>query len=329
MNERIHDRGVVLVSVLWIIMILSVAALSLATAARTAVSATGNDFDSERAFFMARGAAETVLYAMERGGDLFGGSRVRQDGGEFVFELETGEVRVRLETGSGWIDINQASPNLLASMFDSLDVASASRDRLVDSILDWRDADDIPNFYGSEVSDYTQIEGRRLPANGPFASVDELLWVNGMTEELFHGRIVEDSNGGYRRIPGVQELATVGSGFGTVNPNEASVDVLAALPGLDRELAREVVRLRDEEAFSNSRDLFERIPMLENSEALDFMNFGGGVGSAAIVARAEIQPSGVSRTMRLRYEERLEMFSQSPLLFRQVREMLSDGWRYE
>ena len=91
-------------------MILSVAALSLATAARTAVSATGNGFDSERAFFMARGAAETVLYAMERGGDLFGGSRVRQDGGEFVFELETGEVRVRLETGSGWIDINQGLP---------------------------------------------------------------------------------------------------------------------------------------------------------------------------------------------------------------------------
>ena len=325
-----NDRGVILISVLWIVLILSVTSLLLATAARTQVSATGNDFDSERAFFMARGAAEVMFYRMIEDGNLFNDSRVEQEGGEFIFSLETGEVRVRLETGRGRIDINRSSEELLASLFDSLGVERGERNRLVDSILDWRDADDIPNLYGAEISDYDQVNGQRLPANGSFDSVDELLFVNGMTPDLFYGQLVEDLDGGYRRIPGVQDLVTVNSDTGAVNPNEASVDVLAALPGLVLEDAQGIVRIRDEEAFSGSQDLIERVPLLNGSDALEFMTFGVS-GNTSIVARAEVHPSGISRTVRmiLRREDRLQILSLTPLMYRRVQDTLFDGWRYE
>ena len=55
MNRNLASRGVILVSVLWIVMILSVTSLSLATAVRTQLSATGNTFDAQRAFFMGSG----------------------------------------------------------------------------------------------------------------------------------------------------------------------------------------------------------------------------------------------------------------------------------
>ena len=330
MIRQANDRGVILVSVLWIVLILSVTALSLATATRTQMSATGNNFDSERAFFMARGAAEVMFYQMDQDLDLFDGSPVLIDEGEFVFPLESGEVRVSLQTGRDRIDINRSSDELLASMFDSLDVEPDTRRRLVDSILDWRDGDDIPNVYGAEISDYDQIGGRRLPANGPFGSVDELIFVNGMTEELLYGRLVDDLDGGYRRIPGIRDLVTVRSDVGAVNPNEASVDVLSALPGIDRVLAQFVARVRTEEAFAGSQDLVERVPALNNSDALNYLVFDGG-DATAIVARARIEPSGVSRSVRmvLRREERLQFLSLSPLLFRRIQDIELDHWEYE
>jgi type II secretory pathway component PulK len=325
-----NDRGVILLSVLWIVLILSVASLSLATATRTQVMATGNSFDSERAYFMARGAAEVMFYEMNQDLDLFDGSPVFVDEGEFVFPLESGEVRVSLQSGRNRIDINRASDELLASMFDSLDVEPDTRSRLVDSILDWRDGDDVPNVYGAEIFDYDQIDGRRLPANGPFGSVDELIFVNGMTEELLYGRLVEDLEGGYRRIPGIRDLVTVRSDTGAVNPNEASVDVLAALPGMDRALAQFVDTVRTEEPFADSQDLVERVLALNNSDALGFLVFDGGAATA-IVARARIEPSGVSRAVRmvLRREERLRFLSVTPLFFRRIQDIELDHWEYE
>ena len=164
MNRNLASRGVILVSVLWIVMILSVASLSLATAVRTQLSATGNTFDAQRAFFMAQGAAEVMFHQMVQNQNLFADSRIEQEGTVFVFPMETGEVRAHFETGRSHININLASAALLAStgrshininlasaallasMMDSLGVDRASRNQLVDSILDWRDADDIPNL---------------------------------------------------------------------------------------------------------------------------------------------------------------------------------------
>ena len=330
MSRNTNNRGVILVSVLWIILILSVTSLSLATAARTQVSATGNNFDSERAFFMARGAAEVMFYRITEDLDLFDGSLVEQDGAEFVFPMTTGEVRVRLETGRNRININQASDELLASMFDSLEVEADMRSRLVDSILDWRDGDDVPNVYGAELPDYDQIQGRRLPSNGPFIRVDELLFVRGMTDEVFYGRLLANSEGDYRRIPGVQDLVTVRSDVGAVNPNEAPVNVWAALPGIDRTLAEYAVGLRDEMPFADAQNLVERVPSLNNSDALNYLAFDGGEATA-IVAEARIEPSGASRTVRivLRRSERLQFISLSPLFFRRVQDIELDHWEYE
>ncbi len=330
MRRDVDHRGVILLSVLWIVLILSVTSLSLATAARTQMFATGNNFDSERAFFMARGAAETMFYRMEQDGDVLSGSPVERDGNEFVFPLETGEVRVHFETGRSRIDINGASDELLVSTFDSLDVETETRNRLVDSILDWRDGDDVPNVYGAEIFDYDQVEGRRLPANRSFGSVDELLLVNGMTTELFFGRLVKAAGGGYRRIPGVQDLITVRSGIGAVNPNEASVEVLTALPQVGRELAEQIVELRNEEWFEGVPDLIARIPFMNGSDALAFMNLDGGVATA-IVARAEVRPSGVSRTVRivLRQETRVEVVSLSPARYSVLPYTVLDRWQYE
>ena len=251
-----NNRGVILLSVLWVVLVLSVISLSLAAAVRTEMSSSRGGFDSERAFFMARGAAEVMFQDLMMGGDLFAGSPVELVNGEYVFPFDTGEVRVRLESGRGRIDINQASDMVLASMFDSLGVDQDTRNRLVDSILDWRDGDDIPHLYGAEIADYDAVDGRRLPANGVFRFVDDILFVKGMTPEFFYGRLVLDTtSGGFRRVPGVRELVTTESGTAQVNPNETSADVLKALPGIEAILARAIVEARGDRFFDDLADL--------------------------------------------------------------------------
>ena len=326
-----NDRGVILLSVLWVVLILSVISLSLAAAVRTEANSSQDSFDSERAFFMARGAAEVMFQNLLTANDLFDDSPVEVSDGEYRFPFETGEVRVRLESGRGRIDLNEAPDVLLASLFDSLGLDEDVRNRLVDSILDWRDVDDIPHLYGAEIQDYDSAGPRRLPANGAFQSVDELLFVKGLTPELFYGTLLPDSaSGGYRRIPGVRELVTTESRSAAVNPNEASAEVLAALPGVDQRLARSVVEERNEGLFLDQTDLLERVRELAESDALDYIAFGGD-RPLTIVARARIFPSDVSRTVRLvlRREERTEILSLNPLLYRWVQDLKLDRWQYE
>ena len=326
-----NNRGVILLSVLWVVLILSVISLSLAAAVRTEMSLSRDGFDAERAFFMARGAAEVMYEDLMTDQDLLAGSPVELVNGEYVFPFDTGEVRVRLESGRGRIDINQASDMILASMFDSLGVDQDTRNRLVDSILDWRDGDDIPHLYGAEIGDYDAVDGRRLPANDIFRFVDDLLFVRGMTPELFYGRLVlEESTRGFRRVPGVRELVTTESGTAQVNPNEASVAVLRALPGIHPILADTVVEAREDGFFDDLADLVERVPILSESDVLSYFTFERD-GPVTIVSRGQAIPSGVSRTVRLvlRREERLQILSLNPLFYHRLQELKLGRWQYE
>lgn len=60
-------------------------------------------------------------------------------------------------------------------------------EQMADSILDWIDSDDEVREYGGESTDYSVV----LPRNGAIDSLEELLFVNGMTPELLYG---EDAN---------------------------------------------------------------------------------------------------------------------------------------
>ncbi len=73
--------------------------------------------------------------------------------------------------------------------------ASTARDALMqlpemtepiaDAILDWIDSDDIARDFGAEASAYSAFGYE--PRNGPISSLDELLLVQGVTNELLYG----------------------------------------------------------------------------------------------------------------------------------------------
>ncbi len=326
-----NDRGMALITVLWIVLILSFISLSLAGATRIEVTSMQDSFDSDRAFFMAKSAAEVVFQNIQNLSAL-DDAPVRREAGTTIFSFDSGEARVHFESNNGLIDINEVSDKVLASMLDSLGLSELVRNELVDSILDWRDVDDVPRLYGAEMDDYGQVasSSRRRPRNAGFESIDEVLLVKNMTPDIFYGQIQGGAGSqAYGRRPGLRELITLGSGSSQVDVNHASLEVLAALPGMNRTSAAAMLSERERKPFESMPDLVARIPQLENSETMEYMTTEPGP-STRVVSVASVQPSGASRTVRLDFvrERKKQILSTVPLYYKEIEVIQFGRWRY-
>jgi general secretion pathway protein K len=326
-----NDRGMVLITVLWVVLVIAFLSFSLAAAARIEFNATRDSFDSDRAFFMAKTAAEAVFREVQNPGTLNGSPVTRQDNA-WVFPFESGEARVRYESNAHLIDVNAASDELLGSTFASLGLDQTLRNQLVDCIIDWRDEDDFPSLNGAEIIDYGQVivVDQRLPRNGPFQSLDELLLVKYMTPEIFYGRVEFDAAvGQYRRVPGLRELITLRSGIARVNVNNASRDVLAALPDMSPESLERIITERANKQFESMDDVFLRVPELANTPASEYLTTELG-NPSGLVSFASITSSGATRTVHLDFtrERKKQIILYTPLLYKDVEVFNFAGWRF-
>ena len=327
-----RDKGGVLVGVLWVVLILSVLALSLAASVRVEAAASQQSFDSEKAFFMAKGAAEIAYNSFAKQLPIPDDSPIKEIDGYYVFPFESGEARVRMDSEDGLIDINSASEEVLASLFDSVGLDRETRNRLVDSTLDWIDADDIPHLYGAEVGDYLNAPDTRIrPANDRFDNLDDLLLVKNMTPQIMSGVVVFNPvTRQYRRIPGIRELITTHRQSGQVNVNHASFDVLRALPGMTEPIAAKILVERARKRFESAQDLTSRVYELDRNKALEYLGYENGK-AIQFVSIATVRPSGVSRTVRLmlKREEKLQILSYNPFIYKRVEEVKVDRWRFQ
>src|SRR5215510_14128768 len=103
-RKRLSQRGMVLMTVLWILLIISFISFALAAAVRVELSAAANSFDSERASYLAKSAAETVLLKLSDP-KKFPESPMREESGSYIFQFGSGEVLVRPEMDGGRIDL--------------------------------------------------------------------------------------------------------------------------------------------------------------------------------------------------------------------------------
>jgi type II secretory pathway component PulK len=135
--------------------------------------------------------------------------------------------------------------------------------------------------------------------------------------------------GEYRRIPAVREMVTVQSGKYDVNPNDASSVVLAALPRMSADTAERIVAERNKKRFADSEDFLRRVPEMNRAEALQYLNFEDQVPTV-LVSTATLSSTGTSRTIRLvlRQEQKVQILSLNPLLYRWVPEVRFDRWRF-
>jgi type II secretory pathway component PulK len=140
------------------------------------------------------------------------------------------------DTGAA-LNANEADEQMLRQFLgQGLRIDYALADELTQSILDWRDEDELPRINGAEREQYIEFGAAVLPANRPFANLNELRHVLGMTSELF------DQMRPY--------LTLVSSG--RINVNAAPEPVLLALPGFTPVAAASLMRMRQAGQFPRS-----------------------------------------------------------------------------
>ena len=137
---------------------------------------------------------------------------------------------------AGKININRVNEASLRCIFTKLGIEEPRRSVLADSILDWRDDDDLHRLNGAEKDYYRSLSPSYPAKNGPFDAVEELLWVRGVTPEIFYG---EEKKAGFK------EIFTVDSPIDRVNLRTLSPEVCLAVSGLSLDRCREFKKLSD------------------------------------------------------------------------------------
>jgi type II secretory pathway component PulK len=149
------------------------------------------------------------------------------------------------DTGAA-LNPNEADENMLRQFLaQGLGLDYALSDELAQAMLDWRDEDDLPRINGGEREQYINAGAAVLPANRPFARIDELRFVLGMTPDLFEL---------------MQPYLTMVSS-GRINVNAAPEPVLLALPGFTKVAAAAMLQLRQAGRFPrNVQELRALLP---------------------------------------------------------------------
>lgn len=126
---------------------------------------------------------------------------------------------VELRDASSKLPLNDATEDEFARLFRALGANSRTAVIAAQSILDWRDSDDLHRPYGAEWENHYRYQPLQvMPTNGPFTSLGELERVRGL-ESLYRAA--------------AEHLSIIGDS--RVNLNTAPEPVLRALPGLSDE----------------------------------------------------------------------------------------------
>jgi len=246
------ERGSVLILVAWVLCLLAVYAVSLGMMARNQLLFSQRlvlDADLRRVAASGLNRARALLARpevasvegkegalqiwMERE-DLF----KAVDVGASVFSLGylsydgvcgTPRFFYGLADEEGKVDLNTASPDVLARLFESVlcDTGPIEAQELADAVVDWRDEDSAEQPKGAEDGFYGGLPDPYDCKDAPFESPDELLLVRGFNATI------------YKNIKGYVTVV----GAGQVNINTAPAVVLGVL-GLDVGLVSKIVGYR-------------------------------------------------------------------------------------
>lgn len=163
------------------------------------------------------------------------------------YPISIGDIAcdVYIDDESGKFNVNTVSDdnkNLFVEFLISKDVKREVTRIITDSVIDWKDKDDLHHPDGAEDSYYESLPDPYKTKDAPFDSVEELRLVKGVTSFIYD----EISN----------DVTVFGSG--KINLNFAGKDVLMAIPGVDSAIAGELLAFIDENgSFRDEEQLRE------------------------------------------------------------------------
>ena len=264
------ERGVILIALLWILVALSVIALSFSRESFVEVAAARNAQAMEDSYFIARaGIAEATYRLVQK--RFF--PAVRQvelgdtpdplDLGNVTGRLGAGVYRIDIQDESGKINLNMVTEEQIRALAEACGIPRGDADIIADSIMDWRDADTAHRLNGAEDEYYGTLNPPYKAKNRSFDTVEELLLVRGIRTDYFYGYPERDADGSVRYKYGLSRYFTVysPSSRNQINVNYAPLPVLRSVPGMTSEAAEMIYNRRLTKPFQNIQELTRDLPV--------------------------------------------------------------------
>lgn len=187
MGTNGNKKGLVLVTVLWVVIVLIVLAAMLGRKGLLDTKVCLARTEALRCKWACRAGIEKAIGILNEDTresdhllDLW--SDNEEDFNDILLERCRFTVRVTDEASK--LNINVATKGQLLALPNMLE-------EIADSIIDWRDNDDTPSAGGAEGGYYENLPYGYMARNGPFRTIRELLLVKDVTPELLYG---EDTN---------------------------------------------------------------------------------------------------------------------------------------
>lgn len=275
------EQGIALFLVLWVLALLTVIVGEFVHAMRTELNITRNFKEQTQARYIAYAGLETAIAGLIRQ-QIAPPPANEQKAAEAEtihwrshadipwIDFGDGAFKVAIENESGKINLNAADARLLGLLVRGLGLEEDQKAIIIDSIQDWRDPDTAHRVNGAEDDYYQSLDLPYYAKDQPFDSVEELLWVRGVTPELFYsglkqratvwGDIPEaEKNRPEPSANSSQEKEKTGFDFKKVNLNAASDAVLAAFSEITED---EVAAILDFRAKTEFKNLGELVPLI-------------------------------------------------------------------
>lgn len=220
-----RNRGSALLAVLWLTAALSAIAFSVAITVRGETERVATGEENVRAYYLAQSAIQRAVLYMQ-----WAPAANRPDGSnpyfvtgqaQMVLNFPSGQAVVDVIPEASKLDLNNAKPATLAQLMMILGANPDQAQLIAAGIEDWRHGNGPGQVTAFDQFYMSQVPSFRAP-HASFQEVEELLNLQGMTPELFHGTWVRRGDGGGTRlvpIGGVRDCVSV---FGSLSSFDAS-----------------------------------------------------------------------------------------------------------
>ncbi len=192
-SSILNQEGIALFIVLWVLVLLSVIVGEFCHTMRTEVNITRNFKEQTQAYYIAVAGFNTAVAELIKA-RVANIPREEDDEDEIQWRINAdipavafaqGHFKVEIGNESGKININKAEQGLLIMMLDRFDLEDNDKKVIADSVLDWRDSDQLHRLNGAEDDYYQGLPEPYECKDADFDSVEELLLVKGMTPEIY------------------------------------------------------------------------------------------------------------------------------------------------
>ncbi len=272
-----NEKGIALFLVLWVLTLLSVIVGEFCFAMRTEVNITHNFKRQTEAYYIALAGVNRAIGELIRnevippkanfakivGKEEEPEDEEKDDRWRINVDIPPvpygqGQFEVKIGNESGKININGANESVLKMMLKGLDLEGQQESIIVDSIIDWRDKNNLHRINGAEDDYYRSLPEPYECKDGDFDTVEELLMVRGITPEIFYGGlkdIVTVFKAPERRKKYKAGYKIVRQDLNKININAAPRKVLLALPSMTADLVQEIMDFRKEKDFRSLTEI--------------------------------------------------------------------------